>query len=188
MLEDGWKWIGGGPMPSQEIEPSHQASVDSLEIRKATNCVSLMARFTAANGGTNVYELQDQACDNGNPWTICTIGYGSVGLGASIGKEIKLLKYRILSILTWYYHYVCICFSDKRLKHIIRHLSIHFLAAEPNYISGTFTCPMPSDAPPTDSLMILDTEQPEPMCKGAKAKYICDAGGVNVREVRIRSI
>ena len=106
MLEDGWKWIGGGPMPSQEIEPSHQASVDSLEIRKATNCVSLMARFTAANGGTNVYELQDQACDNGNPWTICTIGYGSVGLGASIGKEIKLFKYRILSIITWRYHYV----------------------------------------------------------------------------------
>ena len=43
---------------------------------------------------------------------------------------------------------------------------------------------MPSDDPPTDALMILDTEQPEPMCKGAKAKYVCDAGGVNVREVR----
>ena len=98
MLEDGWKWIGGGPMPSQEIEPSHQTSVDSLEIRKATNCVTL-------NATTTVYELQDQDCDNvniGYPWIICTISYG-LGLGASIGKDIK---YHILSNLTWRYHYV----------------------------------------------------------------------------------
>ena len=47
---------------------------------------------------------------------------------------------------------------------------------------------MPSDDPPADALMILDTEQPEPMCKGTKAKYVCDAGGVNVRQVRICSI
>ena len=101
MLEDGWKWIGGGPMPSQEIEPSHQTSVDSLEIRKATNCVTLNARTTAPNGVccANAYELQDQDCDNihkGYPWIICTISYG-LGLGASIGKDIK---YHILSILT----------------------------------------------------------------------------------------
>ena len=96
MLEDGWKWIGGGPMPSQEIEPSHQTSVDLLEIRNPTNCVTLIARFT---GVDNAFELQDQDCDNinkGYPWIVCTISYG-LGLGASIGKDIR---YPILSILT----------------------------------------------------------------------------------------
>ena len=78
-------------MPSQEIEPSHQASVDSLEIRKATNCVTLMGRTIAPNGiFSTVFELQDQDCDNRNPWIICTIGYGSAGLGASIGINIKI--------------------------------------------------------------------------------------------------
>ena len=101
MLEDGWKWIGGGPMPSQEIEPSHQASVDLLEIRKPTNCVTLTARTTAPNGVccANAIELQDQDCHI-NKWIICTISYG-LGLGASIGKDIK---YHILSILAWRYH------------------------------------------------------------------------------------
>ena len=98
MLEDGWKWIGGGPIPSQEIEPSHQASVDLLEIRKPTNCVAFTARtIMIGNQLGNAFELQDQDCNSGNPWIICTISYG-LGLGASIGKDIK---YHILSILTW---------------------------------------------------------------------------------------
>ena len=103
MLEDGWKWIGGGPIPSQEIEPSHQASVDLLEIRKPTNCVTMTARTTVTNGvWGNAIELQDQNCDITTPWIICTISYG-LGLGASIGKNIK---YHILPILTWRYNYV----------------------------------------------------------------------------------
>ena len=89
MLEDGWKWIGGGPMPSQDIEPSHQAAVDLLEIRKPTNCVTLMARTVIVNGEFgNAIELQDQDCDVTTKWIICTISYG-IGLGASIGKNIK---------------------------------------------------------------------------------------------------
>ena len=91
MLEDGWKWIGSDTMPSQEIEPSHQASVDLLEIRKATNCVSLMPRTIAPNGiFATVYELFDQDCDTVKSWIICTIGYGSAGLGASIGINIEI--------------------------------------------------------------------------------------------------
>ena len=102
MLEDGWKWIGGGPMPSQEIEPSHQASVDLLEIRKPTNCVSLKARTIVTNGVFgNAIELQDQDCGI-SKWIICTISYG-LGLGASIGKNFK---YHILSILAWRYYHV----------------------------------------------------------------------------------
>ena len=91
-------------MPSQEIEPSHQASVDLLEIRKPTNCVTMTVRTTAPGGVccANDFELQDQNCDDTTKWIICTISYG-LGLGASIGKNIK---YHILSILTWRYHYV----------------------------------------------------------------------------------
>ena len=54
ILEDGWKWIGGGPMPSQDIEPSHQAAVDLLEIRKPTNCVTFMARTVMINGELSI--------------------------------------------------------------------------------------------------------------------------------------
>ena len=76
-------------MPSQDIEPSHQAAVDLLEIRKPTNCVTLMARTTVTNGvWGNAIELQDQNCDITTPWIICTISYG-IGLGASIGKDIS---------------------------------------------------------------------------------------------------
>ena len=84
MLEDGWKWIGGGPIPSQEIEPSHQTAVDLLEIRKPTNCVTLSARITLPSW-TNDYELEDQDCGH-KKWIVCTINYGSAGLGASIGN------------------------------------------------------------------------------------------------------
>ena len=102
MLEDGWKWIGGGPIPSQEIEPSHQTSVDLLEIRKPTSCVTLTAKSAIINGVfDNLFELQDQDCTS-SQWIICTISYG-LGLGASIGKDIK---YHILSILTRRFHYV----------------------------------------------------------------------------------
>ena len=88
MLEDDWEWIGSSTMPSQKIEPSHQASVDLLEIRKPTNCVTVMARITLPSW-TNVYELQDQDCDHKN-WIVCTINYGSAGLGASIGNNIEI--------------------------------------------------------------------------------------------------
>ena len=85
-------------MPSQDIESLHQAAVDLLEIRKPTNCVAFTARTVMINGALgNAMELQDQDCNNGNPWIVCTISYG-IGLGASIGKDIK---YHILSILTW---------------------------------------------------------------------------------------
>ena len=61
-----------------EIEPSHQAAVSQLEIKKnpPTNCV-----FLSNN------KLQDENCDNGSPLQVCTIGYGTVGLGASIGMH-----------------------------------------------------------------------------------------------------
>ena len=88
MLEDDWEWIGSSTMPSQPIEPSHQASVDLLEIRKPTNCVTLSARITLPSW-TNVYELEDQDCDH-KKWIVCTINYGSAGLGASIGNNIKI--------------------------------------------------------------------------------------------------
>ena len=74
MLADGWKWVGGGSTPPQDIEPSHQASVSKFEIKKPTNCVYLY--------GNN--KLKDQECDK-EALGVCTIGYGSVGLGASIG-------------------------------------------------------------------------------------------------------
>ena len=78
MKEDGWKWIGGASMPPIDIEPSHQAAVSQLEIKKnpPTNCVFL----------NNNNKLQDEDCNNNNPLKVCTIGYGTVGLGASIGK------------------------------------------------------------------------------------------------------
>ena len=99
-------------MPSQDIEPSHQAAVDLLEIRKPTNCVTLMARTTVTNEvWGNAIELQDQNCDITTPWIICTISYG-LGLGASIGKNIK---YHIPSILTWRYHYVNTIFSKQHM-------------------------------------------------------------------------
>ena len=65
-----------------EIEPSHQAAVSQLEIKKnpPTNCV-----FLSNN------KLQDENCDNGSPLQVCTIGYGTVGLGASIGMFGNIL-------------------------------------------------------------------------------------------------
>ena len=77
--EDGWKWIGGDSMPPQDIEPSHQASVSSLEIDIPSNCVSLKNN-----------KLKDEDCTSGSPLRVCTIGYGSAGLGASIGINIKI--------------------------------------------------------------------------------------------------
>ena len=94
-------------MPSQEIEPSHQASVDLLEIRKPTNCVAFSARTVMINGDLgNAFELQDQDCNNGNPWIVCTISYG-IGLGASIGKVPYTLH------LNLEYHYV---YSKQRMN------------------------------------------------------------------------
>ena len=56
--------------------------------------------------------------------------------------------------------------------------------ATPDFLAGNGICDSASlEDPPSESLMILDIEQPDPMCIGSKAKYVCDAGGVNVREV-----
>ena len=54
--------------------------------------------------------------------------------------------------------------------------------APPDFVAGTGICGIP-DPPPSSSLMILNSEQPDPMCIGSKATYVCDVGGVNVREV-----
>ncbi len=52
-----------------------------------------------------------------------------------------------------------------------------------NYESGTITCPVPPPTPPTEASMAASSDQPALMCPGLKAKYECDAGGVNVRSV-----
>ena len=52
----------------------------------------------------------------------------------------------------------------------------------PSYASGTITCTDPPD-PPSEALMVLSSDQPPIFCPGHKAKYECDAGGVNVRKV-----
>ena len=64
---------------------------------------------------------------------------------------------------------------------------IYFLSAVPNYVSGTLTCPMPPNAPPAETKMIVSPDQPITMCPGKKAVYECDAGGINVRFVSIFS-
>ena len=78
MTSDGWKWIGGGSTGPMNVEPSHQASVSSLAITMPTNCVYLENN-----------QLKDRDCNDplGGPAHICTIGYGGVGLGASIGNH-----------------------------------------------------------------------------------------------------
>ena len=77
MTSDGWRWIGGGSTAPLDVDFSHQASVSSLAITIPTNCVYLENN-----------QLKDRDCTDplGGPAHICTIGYGGVGIGASIGK------------------------------------------------------------------------------------------------------
>lgn len=53
--------------------------------------------------------------------------------------------------------------------------------AVPKYFSNTFTCSVPPDDPPAESNMKVSDDQPALMCPGKKAKFDCDAGGINVR-------
>ena len=57
-------------------------------------------------------------------------------------------------------------------------------AAVPNVRSDTFLCGEPV-VPPQEANMLLHADQPILMCPGKKAKYECNAGGINVRYVRI---
>ena len=55
--------------------------------------------------------------------------------------------------------------------------------AVPNVRSDTFLCPEPITPPPEAKMKLQsDSEQPILMCPGQKAKYECDAGGINVRQ------
>lgn len=56
------------------------------------------------------------------------------------------------------------------------------VSAKPHYLPESLVCGAPN-APPTDSKMLLNSSQPDLMCPGSKARYVCNAGGVNVREV-----
>lgn len=52
----------------------------------------------------------------------------------------------------------------------------------PHYVSGGMSCgEIPN--PPAESKMEPDSDQPALMCQGVKAKYKCNAGGINVRLV-----
>lgn len=57
--------------------------------------------------------------------------------------------------------------------------------AQPNYLAGTFTCGPPNE-PPTETNLALNSSQPVVMCLGQQARYICEAGGINIREVGIK--
>ncbi len=61
-------------------------------------------------------------------------------------------------------------------------LSLTFVGP-PDYVAGTITCPLPPPNPPGSAVMALDSTQPSLMCPGKKAKYVCNAGGINVRLV-----
>ena len=49
-----------------------------------------------------------------------------------------------------------------------------------DYFHTEFICGL-LDPAPGYALMVIDADQPDPMCIGDKAKYVCNAGGVNVR-------
>ena len=55
-------------------------------------------------------------------------------------------------------------------------------AVPKDYSHTEFVCDTP-DPPPGNTLLQVDSEQPNPMCIGDKARYKCNAGGVNVRGV-----
>ena len=53
---------------------------------------------------------------------------------------------------------------------------------EADYESEGLTCPLPIPTVPSGVSMINSPDQPEIMCPGSKAQYICNAGGIDVRE------
>ena len=54
----------------------------------------------------------------------------------------------------------------------------------PDYYQAGIVC---GDKPTPDSAskLALDAEQPFLMCPGVAAKYVCNAGGINVLKVRV---
>ena len=79
MKADGWHWIGGGSTKSLYIDLSHQAAVNKFLVDEKSNCIQLKK---------DTLELHDTTCGSTLP-KICTISYGGVGLGASIGKQLS---------------------------------------------------------------------------------------------------
>ena len=58
-------------------------------------------------------------------------------------------------------------------------------AVTPDHSFGTFTCPTDSyPEVPAGTLMQVGDTQPELMCPGKKVGYECNAGGINVRQVK----
>ena len=63
-------------------------------------------------------------------------------------------------------------------------LKINVVSPDHNF--GTFTCPTDSyPEVPAGTLMQVGDTQPELMCPGKKVGYECNAGGINVRQVKI---
>ncbi len=56
-----------------------------------------------------------------------------------------------------------------------------YFAVTPDY-QGAMCSPPTNDAPAASNLL-LDSYQPALMCPGRKANYVCNAGGLNIREV-----
>ena len=105
---DGWKWIGGGSTAPMDLEASHQASVSSFEVSIPTNCIylennQLKDRVCGPTGDT----LIDYATAQ-----ICTIGYGGVGLGSSIGNLTTICK----NVRDCMCLFACMLSSPKPLK------------------------------------------------------------------------
>ena len=125
--------MGGGSTPPLDISISHGAAVRDFEVDEPSNCVALK---------TSDLKLKDKDCQSKKAFSVCTIFFGGIGIGASI--------------------------------------------AVPNVRSDTFLCGDPV-VPPPEAKMVLqaESEQPILMCPGEKAKYECDAGGINVRQVTL---
>jgi hypothetical protein len=62
---------------------------------------------------------------------------------------------------------------------------IMFILVTPDYTAGTFTCSSTLPTVPSGILMAENTSQPEIMCPGQKARYICASPGINIREVKL---
>ena len=53
---------------------------------------------------------------------------------------------------------------------------------EADHESGSLTCPLPIPSVPSSISMAESPDQPILMCPGSNAQYICNAGGIDVRE------
>ena len=70
--------------------------------------------------------------------------------------------------------------ETKVFKFIFQFTQMSF-AVTPDY-QGAMCAPPTNDAPAASNL-VLDSYQPALMCPGRKANYVCNAGGLNIREV-----